>query len=105
MEEAMPIPSSDELLVQEEIKAAILEKALVELAAEFASRDYRGFEAALGRVVTMAQSHPVERFRPPERANASTFDIKRIQQEGFGLAIETLGGALNRVLKRFRPRG
>ena len=100
----MPIPPSDELLVKEEIKAAILEKALIELAAEFASRDYRGFEAALGRIVNMAQSHPVERFRPPERANADSFDIKRIQQEGFGLAIESLKATLDRAIKRSRPR-
>lgn len=99
----MPIPSSDELLVKEEIKSAILEKALIELAVEFAKVDPARFQLVVARVVDVAKAHPVERFVPPTVTNPTSFDVKRIQQEGFGLAIETVHTALHRILKRIGP--
>lgn len=101
----MPIPSSDEMLVKEEIKAAILEKALIEVATEFSKRDPNNFGIVVERVIGILKSHPVERFVPPARAEISQLDVKRIQNEGFALAIEAANTALRRIVKRIRPLG
>lgn len=99
----MPIPPTDELLVKEEIKSALLEKALVELAVEFAKADPSRFSLIVDRVVKVAKTHPVKRFVPPAVSNPTAFEVERIQQEGFALAIETLSTTLYRIRKRIRP--
>lgn len=98
----MPIPSSDELLVKEEIKSAILQKAFEELARELALRDRAGFDRTVDGVLTALRSFPVARFVPPESALANSVDIKRIQQEGFSLAVEACKVTLDRLKKARR---
>lgn len=100
----MPIPPTHELLVREEIKSAIFEQAFIELATEFAARHPDNFAVVARKLIEVAEAYPLGRFRPPEIAQASSVDIKRMRQEGFERAVGALGETLDRILQRLRPR-
>lgn len=100
----MPIPTTDAMIIQAEIKARIFEEAFVQLGREFAKQNPQGLAASATPIVETLNAFSAKGFLPPAASTMNALQLKEAQDIGLSVAIEAVQVAFTRFAKPRRAR-